>query len=292
MSNTSGMQQRETHIEREEVRRGRERQLPRRARVLSQRFDLVRTLAGRELRARYRGSLFGILWTVLTPGVMIAIYTFIFAGMFGARFGTEGNAAGWDYALYVFCGLLPWTAFAETLQTSATTIITHVNLVKRVVFPLETLPLAHVFAAFVNQLCGTFVLLTLALASRGRLHLTLLWLPLLWTLQVLFVCGLSWFVAALGVYVRDTPQGLGLVLTAWLFLTPIIYPLAAVPEAYRKYLVFNPWVPLVEAHRHIILDGVAPDFVGLSYFAFVACAVFTIGYLWFAHTRRGFADVV
>lgn len=256
------------------------------------RFDLVRTLATRQLAARYRGSLLGAVWTVLTPIVMIAIYTFIFAGMFGARFGKQGDAAGWDYALYIFCGLLPWTAFAETLQTSATTILTHVNLVKRVVFPLATLPVSHVCAAFVNQLCGTFVLLALALALRGRLHATVLWLPLLWALQMLFVCGLSWFVAALGVFLRDTPQGLSLVLTAWLFLTPIIYPLAVVPENYRGYLAYNPWTPLVESHRRVILDGTAPDFAGLAYFAAVATVVFIGGYFWFARTRRGFADVI
>jgi lipopolysaccharide transport system permease protein len=258
----------------------------------ARRFDLVRTLATRELAARYRGSLLGVVWTVLTPIVMIAIYTFIFAGIFGARFGKQSDAAGWDYALYIFCGLLPWTAFAETLQTSATTILTHVNLVKRVVFPLATLPVSHACAAFVNQLCGTFVLLALALALRGRLHATVLWLPLLWMLQMLFVCGLSWFVAALGVFLRDTPQGLSLVLTAWLFLTPIIYPLAVVPESYRSYLAFNPWTPLVESHRRVILDGTAPDFAGLTYFAVVALLVFAGGYFWFARTRRGFADVI
>lgn len=259
---------------------------------IPRRFDLVRTLTTRELAARYRGSLLGAAWTMLTPGVMIAIYTFIFAGVFGARFGREGDAAGWDYALYIFCGLLPWTAFAESLQVSATTILRHVNLVKRVVFPLATLPVSHACAAFVNQLCGTLVLLVLALALRGRLHVTLLWLPVLWALQMLFVCGLSLFVAALGVFVRDTPQGLGLVLTAWLFLTPIIYPLAVVPESYRGYLALNPWTPLVEAHRRVILDGVAPDFAGLSYFALIACLVFCGGYFWFARTRRGFADVI
>lgn len=261
-------------------------------RTLPRRYDLIRTLAGRELAARYRGSLLGVLWAVITPGVLIAIYTFIFAGVFGARFGAANDAAGWNYALYVFCGLLPWTAFAETLQTSSTTIVNNVNLVKRVVFPLETLPVAHACAAFVNQLCGTLVLLALALAIRGRLHTTLLWLSVLWALQMLLVCGVGWFVAALGVYVRDTAQGLGLILTAWLFMTPIIYPLAAVPEGYRKYLALNPWTALVEAHRRVILDGVSPDPVGLGYFALVAIAAFIGGYLWFAHTRRGFADVV
>src|SRR5262245_3846872 len=105
---------------------------------MPRRADLIFSLARRELVARYKGSLLGIVWAVLTPIVMIAIFTFIFAGVFGARFIASNNH--WDYAVYLFCGLLPWTMFQETMQQSATTIVGHANLVKRVVFPLETLP--------------------------------------------------------------------------------------------------------------------------------------------------------
>src|SRR5215510_13660431 len=111
---------------------------------LPKRSELILSLAKRELLSRYRGSALGILWAILTPVVMIAIFTFIFAGIFGARFGVTNS--GWDYALYLFCGLLPWSMFQESLQQSATTIVAHSNLVKRVVFPLETLPAAQVFA--------------------------------------------------------------------------------------------------------------------------------------------------
>src|SRR5919112_1537221 len=113
---------------------------------LPRRYELVRSLVRKELASRYRGSALGPVWVLLRPAVMIAIYTFIFAGVFGAR----GTAR--DYALYLFCGLLPWTAFQESVQTSATTIVTHSNLVKRVVFPLETLPLSLAVAAHVTQL--------------------------------------------------------------------------------------------------------------------------------------------
>ena len=114
------------------------------------RIDLILSLARRELVARYKGSVLGIIWAVLNPVVMIAIFTFIFAGIFGARFG--GSHSPWDYALYLFCGLLPWTMFQETLQASATTIVTHANLVKRVVFPLEALPIAQALSALANQM--------------------------------------------------------------------------------------------------------------------------------------------
>src|SRR4030095_12491876 len=141
------------------------------------RFELIVSLARRELVARYKGSVLGILWAIVTPVVMIAIFTFIFAGIFNARFGPQGNA--WDYALYLFCALLPWTMFQETLQQSSTTIVTHANLVKRVVFPLETLPVSPALAALGNQLFGTVALVVATLVVNRELHPTILWLPVL-----------------------------------------------------------------------------------------------------------------
>src|SRR6185295_15606570 len=117
------------------------------------RADLLLSLTRRELAARYRGSILGILWAVLTPIVMIAIFTIIFAGIFKAKFGSSNSQ--WDFALYLFCGLLPWNAFQEALTFSSNVVVTRANLVKRVVFPLETLPLAQTLAAIINQLFGT-----------------------------------------------------------------------------------------------------------------------------------------
>src|ERR671932_1023730 len=142
---------------------------------LPRRFELIESLVRRELAARYRGSVLGLLWALLTPAVMIAIYTFIFAGVFGARFGARGTA--WDYALYLFCGLLPWTAFTEATQAAANVIVAHANLVKRVVFPLEALPVAQALAAFVTQLCGTLVLLVATVVIRRELHASVAWWP-------------------------------------------------------------------------------------------------------------------
>src|SRR5436190_9517365 len=135
---------------------------------LPRRIDLILTLTKRELAARYRGSFLGFLWTLVTPMVMIAIFTIIFAGIFKAKFGV--SASPWDYALYLFCGLLPWTAFQESLQLSSTTIVSHANLVKRVVFPLETLPVAQTLAALANQMFGTVALLLALLIIRHQLH--------------------------------------------------------------------------------------------------------------------------
>jgi lipopolysaccharide transport system permease protein len=257
---------------------------------LPQRFDLIWPLARRMTLARYRGSALGMLWALLTPAVMMAVFTFIFAGIFGARF-TE-NGTPWEYALYLFCGLLPWTAFAETLQQSAGIVVAHANLVKRVVFPLETLPVAQALASLVTQLFGTVALLVATVLIRGELHATALWLLVLLVPQMLLTLGGAWLVASLGVFVRDTAQVLGIVLMAWMYLTPIIYPEQVVPLRFRPALELNPFTPLVRSYRRALLEGLQPDWTGLAYTTTLALAAFLLGYWWFARTRKNFADVI
>lgn len=247
-------------------------------------------MARRMIVARYRGSALGIVWAVLTPAVMIAVFTFLFAGLFGARF-TQGGTP-WDYALYLFCGLLPWTAFSESLQQSAGIVVAHSNLVKRVVFPLEALPVAQTIASLAGQLFGTVALLLAAVVIRRELHATMLWLPLLLVPQLMLTLGASWLVASLGVFIRDTAQVLGLILMAWFYLTPIIYPEHVVPARFRGALELNPFAPLVRSYRRVMLEGIAPDFNGLLYLTAVALVVFLFGYWWFARTRKNFADVI
>jgi lipopolysaccharide transport system permease protein len=254
------------------------------------RYELIHTLARRELLARYKGSVLGIIWALLTPAVMIAIFTFIFAGIFGARFGN--NISHWDYALYLFCGLLPWTMFQETVQQSATTILAHANLVKRVVFPLETLPIAQALSALGHQFFGTVVLLIAILVIRHELHATLLWLPVLVIPQLLLTLGAAWLIASLGVFMRDIAQGISLLLTAWMFLTPIIYPESMVPPRYRAFIEINPFTPLVRSYRRVLIEGAPPDWSGLAYFTAWALVSFFFGYWWFARTRKNFADVI
>ena len=257
---------------------------------LPSRADLIFSFAKRELLGRYKGSALGIAWAVLTPVVMIAIFTFIFAGIFGARFGV--NHSHWDYALYLFCGLLPWSMFQESVQQSANTIVVNSNLVKRVVFPLEALPAAQVFAALGNQLFATVALLLATIIIRQRLELTALWLPVLLIPQLLFALGAAWLVASLGVFLRDIAQGITLLLMAWMYLTPIIYPESIVPERFRPFIDLNPFTSLVRNYRLIFLDGAAPDWRALAYFAAISAILFVFGYWWFARTRKSFADVV
>src|SRR4051812_37618954 len=257
---------------------------------LPRRLDLILSLTKRELSSRYRGSVLGILWALVTPVVMIAIFTIIFSGMFKAKFGV--STSQWDYALYLFCGLLPWNAFQESLQLSSNTVVAHANLDKRVVFPLETLPVSLSLAAVANQMFGTVVLVAAVIVLRRELHPTLLFLPLLLIAQLVATLGLAWLVASLGVFVRDIVQGITLVLMAWMYLTPIIYPESLVPDHYRAAINLNPFTPLIRNYRRIILDGLLPDWTGLGYFAAFAVLCFLFGYWWFARTRKNFADVI
>jgi lipopolysaccharide transport system permease protein len=257
---------------------------------LPRRFDLIGSLVRREIAARYKGSVLGILWAVLTPVVTIATFTLIFAGIFKARFGASGS--GWEFALYLFCGVLPWTAFSEAVQLSSQKIISQANLVKRVVFPLEILPVAQTLASFANQLFGTIALLALALIIQRTLHPTVLWLPLLAVPQLLLTFGAAWLVASLGVFLRDIVQGIALLLMVWMYLTPIIYPESIVPPRFLPYINANPFTHLIRSYRNIMLEGRAPDWPGLFYFTGFALLVFIFGYWWFARTRKNFADVI
>ena len=257
---------------------------------LPRRFDLILSLTKRELTARYRGSILGMLWTLLTPIVMIAIFTIIFSGIFKAKFGNSSSQ--WDYALYLFCGLLPWNAFQESVQLSSSTIVGHANLVKRVVFPLETLPISLSFAAVANQMFGTIVLLVAIAILRHEVHATIIFLPAILIPQLIATLGVAWFVASVGVFIRDIVQGISLVLMAWMYLTPIIYPESLVPPAYRSAINLNPFTALIRNYRRILLEGLTPDWAGLAYFAGCAAVAFLLGYWWFARSRKNFADVI
>lgn len=244
----------------------------------------------REVSQRYRGSFLGPLWAVLTPAVQIVIFTLIFSGIFLARFGGESGPLG--FAVYLFCGLLPWLAFAEAVQRSTSVVVEHVNLVKRVVFPVEALTVQLSLAALVQQAIGTGVLLTAAFVLERILSPTLLFLPLLLVPQLLLTIGLGWLVASLGVFLRDTGQLVQLTLMAWMYLTPIFYPESMVPRQYRWLVEANPMAPLIRSYRRVLLEGRLPDWPGLAWTTVFATGCFLAGYWWFVRTRKAFADVL
>jgi lipopolysaccharide transport system permease protein len=258
--------------------------------LISEHAGLVSSMVRRDLNNRYKGSLMGWAWAIITPAVMITIFTLIFSGIFNARFGTGSGHL--SFAVQLFCGMLPWIAFSEGIQRSTTALTENVNLVKRVVFPIESLPVNLALSSLIQQLFGTIVLLVAALIFEHTLKPTILWLPVLLVPQLMATIGLGWLMASLGVFIRDMPQFNQLALSAWMYLTPIFYPESIIPSKYQFLIDFNPMAPLIRSYRRIMLEGLAPDWRGLAVTFAFALVCFIFGYWWFEKTKKGFADVL
>lgn len=254
--------------------------------------SLLLELVVRDVSGRYRGSAMGMLWSLLTPVLMLAIYTFVFSVVFKSRWGEDQSAGKMVFALNLFAGMLVHGLVAECLNRAPGLIIGNVSYVKKVVFPLGILPWVGLGSALFHALIGLMVLLVFEFAIYGGLPLTaplvlLVWLPLL-----VGMLGVMWLLAALGVYLRDIAQLTGILTTILMFLSPVFYPATALPEPYRTVLYLNPLTFLIEQTRAVLLDGVAPDWLGLVMAMIVASVVAMLGYNGFKKMRRGFADVI
>ncbi len=252
--------------------------------------SLIRTMVRRDILGRYRGSFGGAFWTILNPLLLMLTYFFVFGVVLGTRFGSDPSRAG--FALYFLAGMLPWLAFSEAAGRAPTVMLEHRNFVKKLVFAVETLPVNLVVSGLVSEFFG-LVLFTIGLAlARGRVPEAVMWLPALMVPQVLFTAGICWFLAALGVFVRDLGQVIGFLLTLWFFLTPICYPEASLPRAALPLLAKNPMFVLVRGYRAIFLEGQAPVWGSLWKLWIVAAVVFILGHGWFYKLRRSFADII
>jgi lipopolysaccharide transport system permease protein len=271
------------------------------ARFPSDPLSFVRTVAGQrelvselvrgEVVGRYRGSVLGVLWSLASPLLLLAAFTFVFGTIFQARWGTAAAGHG-DYALLLFPGILLHGLLAESI-TRAPGLVTAVpNYVKKVVFPLELLPLVAVATAVFHALVGFAVLAGVLLLARGGLPATAVAVPLVVAPYVLLLLGVTWILASLGVYLRDIAQLTGLVSTLLMFLSPVLYPASALPEAYRGWLFLNPLTLPLEETRAALLFGRWPDWAALALYSLVALAVACAGYWWFQKSRKGFADVI
>lgn len=252
--------------------------------------SLIRSMVRRDVLGRYRGSFGGVFWTVLNPLLLMATYFFVFGIVLHTRVGNDPSRAA--FVLYFLCGMLPWLALSEAAGRAPFVILEYRNFVKKLVFPLETLPVNLALSALVTEAFALAVFLVLLVAARGAVPWSVLWLPALLIPQVLFTMGLSWFLAALGVYVRDLGQINGFLLTLWFFLTPICYPVASLPRQALPLLSRNPMFVLVRAYRDIFLEGRAPAFGGLWKFWAVSLILFFTGHAWFYKLRKTFADVI
>ena len=252
---------------------------------------LIGLLAKRDALGRYKGSVLGLLWSFFNPLLMLTVYTFVFSGIFKARWTSESTSTS-QYALVLFAGLIVFALFAECLTRAPSLIVGNVNFVKKVAFPLEILPWVSFGAAAFHLLVRLGVWLLVYVLLFGLPPVTAFLLPVMLIPIALLTMGLSWFLAALGVFVRDVAQIVGVITSALIFLSPIFYPLEALPENLRAYVFLNPLTLAVVQMREVLIWGRLPDWTAYVTYLMVAVVFAAFGFAFFQKTRKGFADVL
>lgn len=253
--------------------------------------SLIHGLVYREVVGRYKGSMLGIVWSLITPIFMLVVYTFIFSVVFKARWNA-GSDSQTEFALLLFAGLLVFNLFAECINRAPGLILANVNYVKKVVFPLEVLPWISMGSALFHFVVSFCVWLVAYVLLVGAPHWTIVLSPLIMAPFVLLVMGLSWALASLGVFLRDVGQIIGIMVQVLMFMTPIFYPAAALPERFQAVMLFNPMTPPIEMMREVMYWGQIPDMKFWFIATLGSIVVVALGFAWFQKTRKGFADVL
>lgn len=253
--------------------------------------SLIFRLTRREIESRYKGSVLGILWSVIVPLMLLAVYTFVFSVIFQAKWDAKIDNR-WQFALILFSGLIVFNVFSECINRAPGVMLNYVSYIKKVVFPLEILPWVLLFSSLYNAFLSFIILLAGHFIFIGVPPLTVLLIPLELLPFILLTLGLTLFLSSLGVYLRDLSQLISICTMILMFMSPIFYPITSIPEEYRGYISLSPIAVVIEGARGLIFYGQIPS-VGQWLFSF-ACSwlIVWLGYIWFMKTRKGFADVV
>jgi lipopolysaccharide transport system permease protein len=252
--------------------------------------QLIVQMTKREVVGRYKGSAMGLAWSFFNPVFMLVVYTFVFSMIFKSRWG--GDDSRTLFAVVLFVGMIVLGLFSEVLNRAPSLILSNVNYVKKVVFPLEILPVIAMGAALFHSLVSLVVLLVAFILFNGYLHWTVIFTPLVLLPLVIVTLGISWMLAAIGVFLRDVGQTIGMVTTVLMFLSPVFYPVTAVPEKFRPFIMANPLTFIIEQAREVLIWGHLPNWIGLVIYTIAATLVAWAGYALFQKTRKGFADVL
>lgn len=254
-------------------------------------FLLIKTLAYRDISSRYKGSMLGILWSLLNPLFMLLVYTFIFGVIFKARWDIESNSHT-DFSIILFSGLIIFYIFSDSISRSSTLILDNANYVKKVLFPLEVLPFI-ILGNTLFQFLLNFIILMIAYTIFVDIpHIEIILFPIILLPYCIFLVALIWVISAIGVYFRDISQIVNILIMSSMFLTPIFYKVSMIPESFRSYIFVNPITTPVEMFRNLFLYGQLPNLT--SYFIF-----FTLSFIFakfslqfFCKLKKGFADVI
>ncbi len=251
--------------------------------------DLLGRMARQDINSRYQGSAFGLLWSMATPVLLLAAYWLVLGRILQARWG---ELPGDSYPVVLFSGLVVHLFLADVVGRAPALVIEHQTYVKKVVFPLEILSPMTVLTALFHLVISLAILFLGQLLLTGNVPATWVFVPLVMASLVPMLLGLSWMLSSLGVYLRDVQQVVPLTLTLMMFLSPIFYPMHAVPPEYRSWLYLNPITTVIEQLRNVVVAGEPPDWSVLGIYSVVALAVMLLGGWWFVRTRKGFSDVL
>ncbi|KHK04543.1 ABC transporter permease [Desulfovibrio sp. TomC] len=261
-------------------------------RAFWQRREVLATFARIEFSSRYHGAQLGVLWSLVSPLATLAVYTFVFSVVFKPTWagGGDGGVAG--YALILFAGLAAFEVFAGSLNRAPRLLSENVNFIKKVLFPLEILPVGVILAAVLESLVSLALVALGVLVTTGRLPATALFAPLAYLPLGMLTLGMCWLLAPVGVFLKDLGNIVGVAVQLLFFATPILYPLTAVPEPYRALLALNPLHPVVDHLRRTIIYGQMPDWPAFGWVTLVSAGVMLAGYTFFINIKRLFADAV
>jgi lipopolysaccharide transport system permease protein len=264
-------------------------------RSLIQNRQLIIQMTKREVLGRYKGSVMGLMWSFLNPIFMLVVYTFFFSVVFKARWGAPIDGveeSKTQFAVVLFVGMIVHGLFAEVLNRAPTLITNNINYVKRVVFPLEILPVVSLGAALFHGLISLLVLLIAFAVFNHFLYWTVIFIPVVLLPLLIISLGFAWMLASLGVFLRDVGQTIGLFTTVLMFVSPVFFPISAMPERFRPIIMANPLTFIIEQAREVLIWGHLPDWQGIAIYTLAAMVTAWLGFIWFQKTRKGFADVL
>lgn len=253
---------------------------------------LIWQMTKREVVGRYRGSILGLFWSLFHPVFMLAIYTFVFSVVFKAKWGQSHSESRTEFAIILFAGLIVFNFFADVINRAPILILGNVNYVKKVVFPLEILPIIAAGSALFHTAISVAVLVVFHFFANQVFPVTFFLLPIVIFPLLTLMMGIAWFLSSLGVFLRDVGQTISLLTTTLMFVSPIFYPASALPEHFRTVLFLNPLTFIIEQIRGILIWGQFPNWQGLGIYLGASLTIAWGGFFWFQKTRKGFADVL
>lgn len=253
---------------------------------------LIRQMTVREVVGRYRGSFMGLAWSFFNPLLMLLVYTFVFTTIFHSHWSGGVATDKANFAIVLFIGMIVYSIFADNVNRAPTLIISNTNYVKRVVFPLEILPVVGMGASVFHALVSLLVWFLAYMLLVGVPHLTALLLPLVILPFIVGILGISWFLASVGVFMRDVNQTVGILTTALMFLSPVFYSVDNLPPKFKSLVLANPATFIIEQARVVLIWGNMPNWFGLGIYTVVSLVFAWAGFWWFQKTRKGFSDVL